>query len=260
MGELDEEGVDVKEQKLGRAKFPIAGWRPTWARSDSIGALAGALAKAQPNFGGAAKDKLAKIEGRGGNYSYKYADLASIREACVSALGAQGLTVLQPVVTEESGEAVLVTVATLLAHASGEWVSAEQRVEVPPRTYTDRNGEVKTERPDARTLGSWETYLKKYGLASMVGVATEDDDGEAAQTKHGNGHDSPPASPAPVPKAAEDILLRLELVKGIEVAERPSALAVILKEIQSAPKSIKEAVREKFAEVKAVVESGKAAH
>jgi hypothetical protein len=59
-----------------------------------------------------------------------------------------------------------VIVATTLAHSSGEWIRG--RLKVTPS------------KNDAQGIGSAITYARRYSLAAMVGVATEDDDGEAA--------------------------------------------------------------------------------
>lgn len=126
--------------------------------SESIAKLADALAKAQSAITHAAKDA------KNPHFQSRYADLAAVWEACRTQLSANGIAVIQS--PEADGNRV--TVTTLLAHASGEWVQGAL-------TLTARQA-------DPQSVGSAITYGRRYGLASMVGVAPDDDDdGEAAQ-------------------------------------------------------------------------------
>ena len=74
-------------------------------QSESIGALAGALAKAQGAMNHAAKGSLNP------HFKNRYADLASVLDACRAELAANGIAVLQPVKVEGK----VVTVSTVLA-------------------------------------------------------------------------------------------------------------------------------------------------
>ena len=127
--------------------------------SPTVGKLFTALAKAQADIKGAAKDSVNP------HFKSQYADLASVWEACRGPLTKHELSILQPV--DADGAAVKVT--TILAHSSGEWVKD---------TLTIR---AQQETPQA--VGSAITYGRRYGLAAMVGIAPEDDDGEAAQAR-----------------------------------------------------------------------------
>lgn len=126
-------------------------------KSDSIKELAGALAKAQSEIATAAKDSMNP------HFRSRYADLASVWEACRGPLTANGLSVVQSPRSDERS----VTVETLLMHQSGEWLSGELSAQV---------GSIA---PQA--VGSAVTYLRRYALAAIAGVAPDDDDGEAAQ-------------------------------------------------------------------------------
>ncbi len=125
-------------------------------RSESIAALAAALSKAQGEMEGAAKGNTNP------HFKSKYADLASVWDACRSPLAKNGLAVLQPV----SADGARVTVTTILAHSSGEWL--EESLTMTAQQNTPQG------------VGSAITYGRRYGLASMVGIAPEDDDGNAA--------------------------------------------------------------------------------
>lgn len=128
-------------------------------RSSTIGAIAGALAKAQGEMDGARKDSTNP------HFKSQYADLASVWDACRAPLSKHGLSVLQPV----SADGAKVTVTTILAHSSGEWL--EESLTMTAQQNTPQG------------VGSAITYGRRYGLASMVGIAPEDDDGNAASGK-----------------------------------------------------------------------------
>ena len=128
----------------------------TFRRSDSIAALAAALAKAQAAITGATKDSANPY------FNSRYADLASVRGACIGPLTANGLCVVQFPRATAGG----VEVETLLAHSSGEWVA--ETLAMPVSKW------------DAQAVGSAITYARRYALAAIAGVAPEDDDGNAA--------------------------------------------------------------------------------
>lgn len=136
-------------------------------RSAGIGKIAAALAKAQAQIEGATKGAVNP------HFLSKYADLASVWEACRVALTANEIAVVQM----PSAAGPQVTVTTMLLHSSGEWMQS---------SLTMHAADAK---PQA--IGSAITYGRRYGLASMVGVAPEDDDGNTAQ-----GHDAPPKTAA----------------------------------------------------------------
>ena len=128
-------------------------------QSETIGALAAALSKAQADITGALKDSSNPF------FKSKYADLASCWDACRKQLAANNLAVIQTVyVNWERDESVL---RTTLAHSSGEWIQSD----VPIRA--------KDGSPQAH--GSAITYARRYALTAIVGLAQIDDDAEAAQ-------------------------------------------------------------------------------
>lgn len=58
-------------------------------------------------------------------------------------------------------------VVTKLIHSSGEWLSSELALPMPKGA-------------NAQAIGSLNTYGRRYGLASICGIAQTDDDGNAA--------------------------------------------------------------------------------
>jgi hypothetical protein len=125
-------------------------------KSESIDLLAKALAKVQITIKPAIKDSANPF------FKSKYADLTSVWDSCGEALAANGLSVAQ-VGEPVPGGASLTTV---LMHESGQWISGTM--------------EAPLAKQDAQAVGSCITYLRRYGLAAMVGIRTEDDDGAAA--------------------------------------------------------------------------------
>ena len=141
--------------------------------SESIAALAGALAKAQLQIEPASKNATNP------HFRSHYADLASIWDACRGPLNTNGLSIVQFPCDGDVGRTGL---CTMLLHSSGEWIS---------EVVTTRS-----QKDDPQGLGSALTYLRRYALAAVVGVtATEDDDGNAASTPA----NSRVAAPAPRP-------------------------------------------------------------
>jgi len=122
----------------------------------SVKGIYHALAAAQMEMGPALKDSTNPA------FKSKYADLASVMAACMPALNKHGICVLQPICDEDGKRYV----KTILAHEAGDMV--ECRVEL----IVGKN--------DMQGYGSAVTYARRYGLMAMAGIATEDDDGNAA--------------------------------------------------------------------------------
>ena len=81
--------------------------------SVEINELATALAKAQAEMEGATKASANPY------FKSKYADLASVRDACMGPLTKYGIAVVQ----SPSAEGAVVSVETTFLHTSGQWVS-----------------------------------------------------------------------------------------------------------------------------------------
>ena len=119
--------------------------------------IAAALAAAQATMGKAIKDSSNP------HFRSKYADLGSVMDACMPAMNAQGIAVIQPTGEDEAGRYV----ETLLIHGeSGETLKCRVPLIVAKN--------------DMQGYGSAVTYARRYGLMTMAGVAPEDDDGNAA--------------------------------------------------------------------------------
>ena len=118
-----------------------------------------ALAKVQQTIKGAKKDSVNP------HFKSKYADLESVWEACREVLPENGFSVLQFGALVEGQWAL----ATKLHHVCGF-------SEIGYTPLLNSKG-------DMQGLGSAWSYARRYGLAAMVGVCPEDDDGNAATAK-----------------------------------------------------------------------------
>ena len=155
-------------------------------RSESIAALSDALAKAQGKF------KVAEKNATNPFLKNRYADLGSIIEASRGALTENGLSVMQ-VPTLESGN---LTITTLLAHASGEWVESDLSLGI------DQDKGLS----NAQSMGKTITYLRRYALSAMLGIYAGDDEDGADDTKQAakpKAQAAPKAEPAPQPTQPE---------------------------------------------------------
>ena len=176
-------------------------------QSDSIGNLALALAKAQGEMGAAAKDASNL------HFRSKYADLSSIMDACREPLSKHGLAVTQLPGRGEDGS---VQLTTILMHESGEHLGS---------TISSRPAQ---ENP--QVVGSILTYLRRYALASVVGVVSDDDDGEAASAparqQRAPTREEPPArlveTANKVAKAFDATVGRVERIEAREPKRGPA--------------------------------------
>lgn len=134
------------------------------SQSPTIGALAGALAKAQAELQPANKDKNNTFLGS------RYASLGAVIEAICEAATKHGLSFTQL----PTSDGRTITVETILLHESGEWITS---------SLTMPLGEMKG-LALVQSAGILITYLRRYALAAMFGVyADEDTDGNDSHTE-----------------------------------------------------------------------------
>jgi ERF superfamily len=132
--------------------------------SQSIAALAAALAKAQIELANPEKSLVGTIEardGQGGARQFRYASLSSGLDIVRKTLGQHEIATVQTTAIDEASG--IVNLTTVLAHSSGEWIASDWPV-CPI---------VETERP--HRMGAALTYARRYGLFTLVGIAGEDD-------------------------------------------------------------------------------------
>ena len=163
---------------------PRVSWAPM-RRSATFAAIAAAMAKAQGEITGAIKDSTNP------HFKNDYADLASVSDACRPALSKNAIAVFQA----PSAEGQKVTVTTLLAHSSGEWIEADLTMTAQQNT--------------PQGIGSCITYARRYALAAMTGVAPKDDDGNAASIRETQAR---PQAVVRAPEGFSDFMDALEAV------------------------------------------------
>jgi hypothetical protein len=131
-------------------------------QSVEINELLKALSLAQAALKGAIKESVNPF------FKSKYADLATVWEACQKPLTENGLSVTMPL-EFVNGEQFL---SAILGHSSGQWIKSMMKL--PEMTKNEKN------KPDVQGLGSSITYYRRYMLSALIGVCPEDDDGESA--------------------------------------------------------------------------------
>jgi len=175
-------------------------------QSETIGALAAALSKAQADITGALKDSSNPF------FKSKYADLASCWDACRKQLAANNLAVIQTIYVHwDSGQTML---STTLVHSSGEWIRSDL-----PVLAKDLS-------PQAQ--GSGITYARRYALAAIVGLAQVDDDAEAAQGRKGFTNDPRGDMGKDIDPAERDLFVKkFRAAFDLDAEEKDIALAVL---------------------------------
>jgi ERF superfamily len=131
--------------------------------SESIGAIAAALAKAQAELTNPEKSLIATIRASNPGRAIRRFDTPRCQAASTSckALGGHEIATVQ--MTAIDKEAGLIRLTTTLAHSSGEWLSSEWPVCATSETAAPRR------------MGAALTYARRYALFTLVGIAGEDD-------------------------------------------------------------------------------------
>ena len=132
--------------------------------SESIAALAAALAKAQSELSNPEKSLVATIgtdrPGEGAR-TFRYAPLSSGLDIVRKALGQQQIATVQTTAIDAANGTINLT--TVLAHASGEWIASDW----PVCRLADAAA--------PHRMGAALTYARRYSLFTLVGIAGEDD-------------------------------------------------------------------------------------
>lgn len=122
--------------------------------------LNAALAKAQGEFEPIKKEKTAKTA----SFSYSYASLDTFLDKCRPILAKHGIAIVQPFEILDGANVL----RTELRHTSGEMICSVFLLQRVPDTD--------------QQLGSMLTYLRRYTLAALLGVAAEEDDDAQSST------------------------------------------------------------------------------
>lgn len=166
------------------------------------------IAKIIPAFI-AAKKEMGPLKKGANNpfFKSKYADLGSVIDVSEDALLENGIATIQ----SPGGDGHNISVTTLLAHISGEWIQGHL-ILAPIK-------------PDPQAAGSAITYARRYALQAMCNLAAEDDDANAASKAR------PVAPVAVVPRQAQ-----------ITPAELQDEIYGLLAELNLQPARVKSAI------------------
>ena len=124
-------------------------------KSDQINELAEALGKFQAKCPMISLDRDVKVRMKtGGEYTFSYATLGNIKQVVTPILAENGLSYTQPVSADGM-------VNTILMHKSGQYIGSSLLIKGDST---------------AQGIGSAITYAKRYSLAAILGIVTDDDD------------------------------------------------------------------------------------
>ena len=133
--------------------------------SETIGTVAGALAKAQAELTNPEKSLVATIRtdgpGRCVERTFRYAPLSSGLDIVRKTLSHHEIATVQTTAVDQA--AGIITLTTVLAHSSGEWIASDWPVCAISETATPHR------------MGAALTYARRYALFTLVGIAGEDD-------------------------------------------------------------------------------------
>jgi hypothetical protein len=202
--------------------------------SESIGTIAAALAKAQGELTNPEKSLIATIRSpfpREPDQTFRYASLASGLDIVRKSLGQHEIATVQTTtIDQDSGQ---IRLTTLLAHASGEWISSDWPVCPISETATPHR------------MGAALSYARRYALFALVGIAGEDDldapdlltepspavttdtsRGASNGRKPINGSVHRPRQPKPLLAIEPSAALRDDLIAEIQQFKDPDDLAL----------------------------------
>jgi hypothetical protein len=165
-------------------------------RSEQIGDLVAALAKAQGEFTQAVKDSDNPY------YGSKYADLNAVISAVRPALNKHGIFMTHDLESDLERQCAIVTVGFYFGE---QFIEETAEAPATGRAKKDeRNEGVAATKFDVQTLGAAWSYLRRYTLQAICGLASEeDDDGNSLQADN-----KPIAKSATCPTCGKDAIIK----------------------------------------------------
>lgn len=164
-------------------------------KSESIKELAIALNKAQSEMSGAKKGAANPF------FKSKYADLEEVIRCAKEPLHNNGLSISQFPVTHDDKAGV----TTILMHVSGEWLESTLLLSCAKR--------------DPQGMGSAITYARRYAYQSVLGIPSEDDDGNGAGAPK-----SAPNAPKPETQPAPPVITKSAILTAFKAAPNMQTL------------------------------------
>src|SRR5581483_5774150 len=133
--------------------------------SETVAQVATALVRAQGSFPRVRKNKTNSAHGN------QYAELGEMIQRTRKPLAANGLAVLQVPTSDLEKEEI--TITTRLQHESGEWMESDFTLPIFEEEWAKDN-------VNGQVVVSAVSYARRCAYASMLAIATADDDGNAA--------------------------------------------------------------------------------
>lgn len=164
-----------------------------WEKNEARKAYHAAMSRFKADPPKINKDKLVDFQTSKGRTSYHHATLASVTTAINSALSKHGLTASW----ETDQKDRLITVTCRITHELGH--SESTSLSSAPDESGGKNS--------IQAIGSAVTYLQRYTLLALTGLATHDQDADGA---------TPP--PVITPQQVADLRALMKEVKGDEKA------------------------------------------
>lgn len=153
-------------------------------KSEQINELVGALAEAQAGLTAVKRNRSVTVKTKtGGSYEFEYTTLDYMIEHVRLALTSKGLWFTQTLEQTENKYRLITT----LFHKSGQWLASET-----PLMVADQSNQ---------GFGSALTYMKRYALAAMLGLASDDDDDGNSADNHTVAERRDRTPPPEAPKA-----------------------------------------------------------
>ncbi|QTY16913.1 ERF family protein [Virgibacillus pantothenticus] len=98
----------------------------------------------------------------GGSYTFEYTDLGGIFDEAKRVFKENEISIMQNASTREINGNLMISVETMLLHSSGQWIKSDP-LQMPCST-------------NMQDMGGQITYMKRYSLSALIGIATEKDD------------------------------------------------------------------------------------
>lgn len=131
--------------------------------SESNTEISASFAKSWAEIENPKHNKTVKVKTKqGGSYTFDYTDLGAIFDEAKRVFKENGIAILQNPYTEVIEGNVMIAIETMLLHTSGEWIKSD-----PLRMQLNNS---------MQDMGGQVTYMKRYSLSAMLGIATESDD------------------------------------------------------------------------------------
>ena len=121
-----------------------------------------------------------KVDSKNSHLGNKYASLSAHLDAIKPIFAKHGLAIMQPMMYDPIGA---VGIETILLHKNGGYMVFPICVSAPVEKGKNKEGQEYEKRGfTPQQVGGLTTYLRRYNLASVAGVATDDDDGSISSS------------------------------------------------------------------------------